>query len=130
MKTAADCPPLAPGITIAGYHGKPWPQVLQFELIEVTARRKERGTKEPYAELLVKTAGYEGKAFAFNPEAGPKLVDLAGESPTIVSKILHAGSKLDGNFTAQPRGTAAGPDYTRPPLLIVSAIEEMRETFF
>jgi hypothetical protein len=131
QKTAKDCPPLAPGITLAGYHGKPWPQVIPFEVVEVVARRKERGNKDPYLEFLVKAAGYEGKAFAFNPEAGPKLVnsDDAGNL-LITSNIIHAGAKLEGNFTATPRGGPGGPDYSRPPLLIISAIEVLRETFF
>jgi phage recombination protein Bet len=111
------CPEIAPGVTLIGFHGKAWPQLLQFTLKEVTPKIAAGTT--PYLDLVVKAQGYEGKAASFEGVA----VGQDGQA-TITNPLLKPGAELEANFRAKVRGRPEAPVYNRPPALMLTDIVE------
>ena len=114
------CPEIAPGVTLAGFHGKAWPQVIQFEVVEAVAA--PYGSKSALVDIKVTADGYKGHVFCMEGAA----LNEQG-APMLTSKILKPGALLEANWNAVPRSTGGVTNYTRPPVIVISAIDVQKE---
>jgi recombination protein RecT len=123
-------PQIAPGVTYEGFHGKAWPQVIVFELLEITPKLVN-GIK-PYLAMKVKVGDkFTGDVCAFEG-AG-----LAKDKTAMVAKpFLQAGAMIEATFEAQGRAKvdpATGDqvaDYSRPPALMLRNLAPANEPAF
>jgi hypothetical protein len=113
---------------LQGFHGKPWPQVITFEVVEIQPRLA--GGTRPYLLLQIKAEGYEGEAVTF------ECAGVDQNKAAIVAKpnLMNIGAILEANFEAQAKAVKVDgknvPDYSRPPALIAKNIGESKEPAF
>ena len=73
-------------------------------------------------DIKVTADGYKGHVFCMEGAA----LNEQG-APMLTSKILKPGALLEANCNAVPRSTGGVTNYTRPPVIVISAIDVQKE---
>lgn len=114
-------PDIAPGVSMAGFHGKNWPLLIRFIVTEV------KRAKTPQAKpLLILSIKNEDGAPAFVGECVTfEHVEMVEGQPVNKAAWLKSGAIIEANFTAKIRPDRQGqPDYSRPPALYAEQVTE------
>ena len=118
LGTPETCPEIAPGVNIAGFHGKAWPQLVQFTVISAAATPYPAGSTGAIVKMTVKADRYEGPLFSMDGAA------MKDGAPVITSALLKVGAEVQANWYVVPKAKAGVKDYGRPPSLVCQDLEE------
>lgn len=113
---SAALPELAPGVSLAGFKGRPWPVKLRFSIAAMSAG-KRASTQEPVAILAASGPDIAGD---ISTAEGVEIID---GSVRITSPVFTVGRVVSAMVQALPAQRNGAPDLTQPPRLSASQIE-------
>lgn len=123
-------PDVAPGVNLAGFHGKAWPQVLRLT-IRAIDRLAVTPAGRPVAIITAEAEGHQG-ALKFVTFEGVALG--ADRKPAINSPLLEVGREIEANVKANLRPKPDPADkaktvlnYDEPPALYAEGLADLLE---